>query len=97
MTDVRGVLSYDDWKDGTSVPGKFKFFSEPGIVPAGIHFECPCGCKRTDIVGFAGGKALPTVGWDRDWIEPTIGSTISVECGWSGTLTAGIWRRGDGH
>ena len=75
-------------------PGAFEFYSYQGVYPAGMIYNCPCGCGKLGSLQFSpsfrGDK--PSWQWNGSKERPTLAPSIWDKGHWHGWLTDGEWR-----
>lgn len=95
MPDVIAKRVADIEEDGT--PGAFEYYASGANDPAGLLYNCPCGCGRQGVLRFRfPGGNRPSWEWngdrDKPSLQPSVHDQPDGKTHWHGWLTDGVWR-----
>lgn len=81
---------FEDIDQVERVPGAFEYYSSGDRYPAGMIYNCPCGCGHTGALAFRPHQS-PSWEWDGNVDAPTLSPSVHHVGHWHGWLRAGIW------
>src|SRR5688500_12069211 len=81
---------FEEIDDVDQHPGAFEFYKDGDRYPAGMIFNCPCGCGARSALAFRP-HAAPSWEWDGNWDAPTLSPSVHHVGHWHGWLRNGIW------
>ena len=86
---VRATLC-DDIDEVEGAAGAFEYYREGDRFPAGMVYNCPCGCGALGALAFRP-HVSPSWDWDGNMHQPTLTPSVHHVGHWHGFLRAGIW------
>ncbi|MBI1202526.1 MAG: hypothetical protein GC182_08450 [Rhodopseudomonas sp.] len=74
--------------------GGYELYKSGDRYPAGMIYQCPCGCKRIGALAFRP-HASPSWEWDGNQEQPTLSPSVhdisNGKTHWHGYLRNGVW------
>ena len=71
-------------------PGAFEYYRAGERYPAGLIYNCPCGCGARGSLAFRPHPA-PSWQWDGNVEQPSLTPSVNHVGHWHGFLTRGVW------
>lgn len=81
---------FEDIDDVDKHAGAFEFYKQGDRYPAGMIYNCPCGCGTRGSLAFRP-HASPSWEWDGNRDAPTLSPSVHHVGHWHGWLRNGIW------
>ena len=99
MAEVRTVNvraeRFDDIDAAMDKAGAFEFYKIGEKYPAGIIYNCPCGCKAQGSLAFKP-AGNPSWSFDGNMERPTLHPSVNHRGHWHGWLIRGVWTHDPG-